>query len=120
MAPAGYASKASPLPLPPGDDPLTQDQWRNLFAFADTVVPSIVPQRSGVGPEELPLAAADYGVTLSKINRLATSQANLAESYLLERATDLQSFKDNLYRLLSCYVPSDLKQQLALGLTLLK
>jgi hypothetical protein len=115
---AGYASKASPLAPLAAEDPLTKDQWRNLLAFADTVVPAVVPDRSAVGPNELPLSAADYGATLAKVTRFA--DASLAESYLLERASDLQPFKDNIYRLLSCYVPTDLKQQLALGLTLLK
>jgi hypothetical protein len=109
---------ASPLPPLASEDPLTQDQWRNLLAFADTVVPAIVPDRSAVGHNELPLTAADYGATLAKVTRFA--DASLAESYLLERASDMQPFKDNIYRLLSCYVPSDLKQQLGLGLTLLK
>jgi hypothetical protein len=115
---AGYASKASPLPPVSSEDPLTQDQWRNLLAFADTVVPAIVPDRSAVGPNDLPLGAAEYGATLATVKRYA--DASLAESYLLERASDLQPFKDNIYRLLSCYVPEDLKQQLTLGLTLLK
>jgi hypothetical protein len=112
---AGYASRASPLPPLASEDPLTQDQWRNLLAFADTVVPAIVPG-SAAGHNEL--ALADYGATLGQVTRFA--DASLAESYLLERASDLQPFKDNIYRLLSCYVPADLKQQLGLGLTLLK
>jgi hypothetical protein len=114
----GYASKASPLSPLSSEDPLSPDQWRNLLAFADTIVPAIVPGRSTVGPNELALSAADYEATLAKVTRFADE--SLADSYLLERASDVQPFKDNLYRLLSCYVPTDLKQQLTLGLTLLK
>jgi hypothetical protein len=114
--------KEAPLAPLSSTDPLNQDQWRTLLAFADTVVPCIRPVRSARKGIDLALPDNDYAITLNKIERytIASGNRELATQYLSERPSDSQVFKDNLYRLLSLFVPADLKQQLALGLTLLK
>jgi hypothetical protein len=117
--------KLSPLAPPPSKDPLTRDQWRTLLAFADTVVPSIVPKSQLSNSKmELPLDQTDYAFAMNKVEQSArgaiTKDPGLARKYMLQKASDVQAFKDSLYRLLSLYVPDDLKQQMTLGLNLLK
>ena len=114
--------KLSPLPPLPTEDPLTKDQWRTLLAFADTVVPSIVPSSQCSNPKlELAVNETDYAVAFNKIEAsVAGKEPGLARNYMLQKASDIQLFRDNLYRLLSLYVPADLKLQMTLGLNLLK
>jgi hypothetical protein len=117
-----YTPKPSPVADLPTTDPLTQDQWRTILAFADTVVPCIRPIGSARKGIDLALPENDYAATLSKVEQYASFSGNpdLATQYLSERPSESQAFKDNLYRLLALYCPDDLRQQLTLGLTLLK
>jgi hypothetical protein len=65
---------------------------------------------------------SEYATALAKIEAYAVAdgEAGLAKQYLAQKASDSPEFIGNLRRLLTYYVPADLKQQLTLGLTLLK
>lgn len=93
-----------------------------MLAFADTIVPCIRPAKSAHKGKDMGLAEADYAVIVNKVERGASlsGRSDLVTQYLGERPSENQLFKDNLYRLLSQFVPADLKQQLTLGLTLLE
>jgi hypothetical protein len=117
-----YTQTPTPLPPLPSTDPLTKGQWNTILAFADTIVPCIRPAKAARKGIDIGLADNDYAVTVNKIERFTSTSGDLelATKYLSERPSESQEFKDNLYRLLANYVPADLKQQLTLGLTLLK
>jgi hypothetical protein len=114
--------KLSPLAPLPAEDPLTKDQWKTLLAFADTVVPSIVPASQCSNKKlELAISEGDYAVALNKIESYTKGKdSTLARKYILQKASDIPMFRENLYRLLALYVPADLKVQMTLGLNLLK
>jgi hypothetical protein len=115
--------KLSPLAPLPTTDPLTKDQWRTLLAFADTVVPAIVPLSQLSNPVlELGLPPTEYAVAATKAEGFVGGAADsqLAGKYLRQKASDIQLFKDCLWRLLSLHVSADLKVQLTMGLDLLK
>jgi hypothetical protein len=123
MAEQQVQIKLSPLQPLSSTDPLTRDQWRTLLAFADTVVPSIVPANQVSNPvHELGVPETEYAVAINKIEPYARHSADpqLTRKYLIQKASDIQLFKDNLWRLLSTFVPADLKVQMTLGLNLLK
>jgi hypothetical protein len=117
-----HTQKPTPPPPLPSNDPLTNFQWTTILAFADTVVPCIRPAKAARKGIDIALEDSDYAVTVNKIERYTSPSGDLelATKYLSERPSESQEFKDNLYRLLANYVPADLKQQLTLGLTLLK
>lgn len=117
-----YVPKPSPLPPLSTTDPLTKNQWDTMLAFADTIVPCIRPTKSAHKGKDLGLAEAEYALVVNKIERGASlmGKPDLVAEYLGERPSENQQFKDNMYRLLSQFVPADLKQQLTLGLTLLE
>jgi len=114
--------KPSPLPPLSPQDPLSKDQWKILYAFADTIVPSVKPARLARQNVDLGLSDADYGMTVTKLTSYASASDNpaLLDQYLSEKPSENIMFRENIYRLLSCYIPKDLFDQLTLGLTLLK
>lgn len=112
-----------PSPVPPSSkDPLSKDQWRTLYAFADTIVACIQPASHAKQNKDLGLTESDYAVAFNKIEylALANSNVNLAKEYLMETPSENLQFRECIYRLLSEYIPKDLFDQLTLGLTLLK
>jgi hypothetical protein len=118
---ASVPLKASPLPPTAKGDPLTKDQWRTLLALADAMVPCVQPA-GAAGPKDLEVPASVYSTSLANIEKfaLASDEVGLAKSYLSERPSEIPEFVESLHRLLSFYVPTDLKQQMTLGLNLLK
>jgi hypothetical protein len=119
---ANAVRKESPLPRAPSTDPLSKDQWKAMYAFADTIVASIQPARHDKQNLDLGIPENDYAVAVTKIEHyaLASGNTSLVEDYLMEKPSQVPLFRENIYRLLSCYVPKDLYDQLTLGLTLLK
>jgi hypothetical protein len=103
------------------DDPLTKDQWRTLLAMADAIVPCVKPTGSA-GPQELEVSSSVYATSLGAIEKfaLASDEVGLAKTYLSERPSQSPEFVECLHRLMAFNVPSDLKQQMTLGLNLLK
>jgi hypothetical protein len=118
----GHTPKPSPLPPAPSTDPLSKDQWHTLWAFADAVVPAVHQGDVTKSSPNLILDSSDYGVAFNAIENynLLGKHPNLAKEYLEEKPSDNPLFRQNIYRLLSLYVPKDLFNQLTLGLTLLK
>lgn len=118
-----HSALSTPLPPAPSKDPLTPDQWRNYWAFADTVVPAChMGPDTTVSSPNLILDAAEYEMAFNQIDNynLDGKHPGLAKEYLEEKPSDNPLFRENVYRLLSMYLPKDLFQQLTLGLTLLK
>jgi hypothetical protein len=117
-----HQPKPSPPPPAPSQDPLSKDQWRTLWAFADTVVPAVHQGDVNKASPNLLLNSSDYGMAFNQIEQynLEGKYPDLAKEYLEEKPSDNQLFRENIYRLLSMYVPKDLFTQLTLGLTLLK
>lgn len=75
-----------------------------------------------VSSPNLILDAAEYEMAFNQIDNynLDGKHPGLAKEYLEEKPSDNPLFRENVYRLLSMYLPKDLFQQLTLGLTLLK
>lgn len=119
---APVAIKASPVAPNSAEDPLTKDQWRTLLAFADAVVPCIVPSNSHVTINASSIPIEQYASTSVKVERLALQggQSDLAKTYLEERPSQLPHFKENLHRFLALYTPLEHKKLLAFGLDTLK
>jgi hypothetical protein len=115
--------KASPLPPAPAEDPLTKDQWRTLLAFADSIIPSVVPHSSGQTSSDVrAIPAGEYAsATVSIENHaLGGGHTGLAKAYLDERPSQLPAFKENVYRFLGLHTPHELRKLLAFGLDTLK
>ena len=123
-ASAAFVRTITPTPLPPLSelDPLTKEQWKTFFAVADAIIPRILPQSEGNPQHDLVLSDSDYATIYENLGRFVVNNENnqLVQEYLKESASDSQEFRDTVYRLFSENVPTDLKKQLTLGLTLLK
>ena len=119
---AAAIQKESPLPPASSKYPLSQDQWKTLYAFADTMVACIQPARHAKQNVDLGISENEYAMAVNKIEHYALASGNttLVQQYLMERPSENPLFRANIYRLLSCFVPKDLFNQLTLGLTLLK
>jgi len=113
--------KATPLPPLSKDEPLTKDQWRTILALADAMVPCVKPA-GAAGPKDLEVPASVYVTSLANIEEfaLASDEVGLAKAYLSERPSEVPEFVESLHRLLSFNIPSDMKQQMTMGLNLLK
>jgi hypothetical protein len=119
---APVSPKDSPLPPVPAEDPITKDQWRTLLSLADCIIPSIQPSSIAQPTSQLAVSDPDYGTALGKIEQYAVADGGngLAKKYLEEKASDIPAFTENLRRILTFYVPTDMKKEFQLGLTLLK
>ncbi|KAF2396408.1 long-chain fatty alcohol dehydrogenase [Trichodelitschia bisporula] len=113
--------KSSPLPPVGPLDPLSEDNWRTLLAFADAVIPSIRPaSTSGSTSNIKALPQAEYATVLAATEANAAPEGkSIVKQFLEERPSDNPAFKEQLYRWLAHYTPPDQRKQLALGLAAL-
>lgn len=120
---APVTPKASPLPPGPDTDPLTPSQWRILLAFADAVIPTILPEATADPQKELGVPANSYSQALTTLEstwlRGAEDPQGIARQYLEERPSQNPAFRDIIYRYIGTHVPADLRAQLTMGLNLL-
>jgi hypothetical protein len=114
--------KAAPLPPLPVQDPLTPEQWRTLFAIADTIIPSIQSGAVRHSKGVLSVSANDYSKAVAKLQDLASphEDPSLAESYLSERASSNPAFRDTLNRFFGFYAPQKTRNEIQLVLNILK
>jgi hypothetical protein len=117
------AIRTSPLSPAPAEDPLTKDQWRTFLAFADSIIPSVVPQSPGqISSDVRAVPAGEYASATVKVENYALGggQTGLAKVYLDERPSQVPAFKENVYRFLGLHTPHELRKLLAFGLDILK
>lgn len=112
---------ASPLPPPPETDFLSAEQWGILAAISATVVPSFSPY-TGSRLLQHPLRREIYEGATKRIASIARRDASdeLVASYLSENAIDHPGFKENVSRLLGCYMDETSRNGLLFILNALK
>ncbi|KAF2197247.1 long-chain fatty alcohol dehydrogenase [Delitschia confertaspora ATCC 74209] len=113
--------KAPPAAALPAVDPLTQAQWKTLFAIADAVIPTIQPYSIANTKRELPIKDNEYSTAISTLRALAPSDQEDAvlKDYLKENASSIPEFRECFYRLFGFYMPQSTKKELTLVLNLL-
>jgi hypothetical protein len=114
--------KAAPLPPLPSEDPLTAAQWKTLFAITDAIIPSIQPIAIARTKTEIPATEYEYSNAINTLKKLSP-EANgdeVAKQYLEESASSHPGFKENLWRLVACYMPQSTKKELLMVLNILK
>lgn len=110
----------APLSPLPEQDPLTPAQWQTLLALADAVIPSIKPASAeSLSDRDVSVDGGKYEKACVELWR-EDMDHDLAETYLLEAASNNQGFKDGLYRLFALYMPQDARNQLLTVLNILK
>lgn len=122
MSTANEDKTATPLPPPPSQSPLSDEQWSILSAIADTVTPSFSPSASNRLLQH-PLRGEVFDATAKRIRDLATADAaasDVVPAYLAESATAQPEFKEHISRMLAFYMSETATKPLLFILNALK
>lgn len=120
---AQQLSMFQPLPvaLPPvGEDVLTPSQFKTLMAIADAIIPSIKSAEGSDPTADLQLPRDDYALTVKTFDQLAKSSNGELDSFLAERPSDLEPFRDYVRRTLCDNVNDDVRKGTIFFLNALK
>src|SRR5436190_23972498 len=102
---------AAPLPDPPKDEPLTDDQWLILMSLMDTVIPSICRASSATDDSnQLALPDAQYNENLARIKTTLVTDfdSQSLDAFLGERVSSNPDFQGLLKRSLMRRCPKRL------------
>lgn len=111
---------ASPLPPPPENDSLSEDQWKTLYAIGDTL---IAPLSDTPGEQdELVVPKDEYEAVIEEIkaNTTLKNKDASAKAYLRESASDLVDARHQVHRILTQYTRKDARDGLLVLLSTLK
>jgi hypothetical protein len=113
---------ASPLPPPPGGDPLTTLQWTTFLAIADTVIASVRPAMGTSNLNERCVPEHEYQNAVGDYRRSVADAVDDAvlEKFFGEKLTDVDVFQPLLRRIMLEYVKPDAVRGMAIFLDLLK
>lgn len=88
------APLASPLPPPPESDVFTEEQWRTLYAIADTIVPSIDSSASPLSLTQYAVPNDELAAVEKKIQAVNDTTPEEVQAFLRESPSSIEEFKD--------------------------
>ena len=113
----------APLPSPPEGEVLTKSQWITLLAIADTIIPSI-DMPTSASPHKLCLQKGEYTAAIHTLGKKTSTPRStnleLPERYLQERASSIPEFRQLLRRTLGDFVREDARKGIRVILSALE